>query len=176
MTISVKIIADSVSPHGIRLTTFQLQELFEYNENTGKLYHKKSRRGVRAGTAAGSIKADGYVHVKILGTEYYAHRVIWQMMYGDEMPPMIDHINGYKADNRLVNLRAATSGQNMANSLPRKDNRTGVKGVRKIYNRYAAAITINGKQVHLGMFHTIEEASAAYAEAARAHHGEFARP
>lgn len=98
------------------------------------------------------------------------------MVYGDDMPPMVDHKDGVKSNNHLKNLRAATSGQNLANSSPRKDNASGVKGVRRHGKRWRAAITIKGKAKHLGCFDTIIEASNAYAAAAKAQHGEFARP
>ena len=177
MTISAKIITDSISPTGIRLTTFQLNELFDYDPLTGILTHKMSRQGVTKGMVAGSIKADGYVHIKVFGVEYYAQRIIWQMIYGDDgMPPMVDHEDGVKHNNRLKNLRAATSGQNRANSKPRKDNRSGIKGVRASGKRWISSIAKHGKSVHLGTFDTPEEASAAYALAATAHHGAFARP
>jgi hypothetical protein len=42
--------------------------------------------------------------------------------------------------------------------------------------KYQANIQVEGEKIYLGTFATIEEASAAYAEAARQHFGEFARP
>lgn len=126
---------------------------------------------------AGSIKADGYVHIKVFGVEYYAHRIIWQIIYGDDnMPPMVDHEDGVKHNNRLKNLRAATSGQNAANSKPRKDSGTGIKGVRFKNGKWLASIKMNGKSVHLGSFEDSTAASTAYAIAAKQHHGAFARP
>ena len=175
MTIEAKIVADSISPDGVRLTTMQLNELFDYDPLTGVLTNKKSRRGVSAGSTAGCVKGDGYVHLIIFGVEYYAHRIIWQMVHGPQMPDMVDHKNGIRNDNRLKNLRAATPIQNAANSGPRIDNQSGIKGVRKHGHKWRAAITISGKSKHLGCFDTPKEASQAYLAAATQQHGSFAR-
>jgi len=87
-----------------------------------------------------------------------------------------DHKDGNKLNCRRSNLRGATSAQNKANTGPRKTNKLGVKGVGRWPNgRYTARITVNRKQIHLGYFDTIQEASDAYFEAAKRYYGEFAR-
>ena len=43
------------------------------------------------------------------------------------------------------------------------------------HGRWQARITVERRQKHLGYYDTPEAAAAAYAEAARRHHGEFAR-
>jgi len=88
-----------------------------------------------------------------------------------------DHKNLNKLDNRKENLRLATKSGNASNSHVKSCSRTKVKGVglHSPTGLYRARITKNGKEHHLGLFNTIEEAGAAYAEAAPKHHGEFAR-
>jgi hypothetical protein len=57
---------------------------------------------------------------------------------------------------------------------PLANNKLRIRGVHQRKNgkcRYRAMISIEGKHKHLGYFDTIEEASAAYANAAN---GEFA--
>jgi hypothetical protein len=47
--------------------------------------------------------------------------------------------------------------------------------VRQMRGKFAARIRVDGVERHLGTFATAEEASAAYAAAAREAWGEFAR-
>jgi hypothetical protein len=89
-----------------------------------------------------------------------------------------DHINGNGLDNRRsANLRVVTHQQNAMNLALYKSNSLGVKGVHKIKdaNRYRATVYANKVRYDLGLFKTIEEASAAYQAAAKIHFGEFAR-
>jgi hypothetical protein len=74
------------------------------------------------------------------------------------------------ADNQ--NLRVSTNSQNCANRRPR--GKSGFKGVWFDYNCWRAAATLNGKRVHLGRFSSPELAHAAYLEAAKELHGEYA--
>src|SRR5579859_378926 len=54
------------------------------------------------------------VAVKIDGSRFKVHRVIWKLMTGKE-PDLIDHRNRNPLDNRWENLRTATNGQNCMN-------------------------------------------------------------
>jgi hypothetical protein len=98
-------------------------------------------------------------------------------MHGEIPPGMtIDHINGDKADNRICNLRLATDYQNSYYRPRKSTNTSGLKGVYQRENgKYRATITIEKQKINLGTFETKEEAYAAYCEAARKLHGEFAR-
>lgn len=92
-----------------------------------------------------------------------------------------DHANGNSLDNRDENLRPATRRQNETNKAVRRDNRTGIKGVRrarwgnKETGRFEARITHMGVEIHLGMTDTAEEGGRLYEEASRKLFGEFAR-
>lgn len=79
----------------------------------------------------------------------------------------IDHINHVRDDNRLVNLRFATQGENLKNKSVSSKSTTGVTGVyfSKDKKKYRAQIKVNRKAIYLGMFDTLEEAAAARAEA-----------
>lgn len=63
-----------------------------------------------------------------MGKSMPAHRIIWEMVYG-ECPDVIDHINGDKHDNRLVNLRNVDRAENMRNRKLNKRNKSGINGV-----------------------------------------------
>ena len=87
----------------------------------------------------------------------------------------IDHKNGVKTDNRLVNLRRATSSENNVN-VKLRTNTTGYSGVSLSRGRFQALIRIAGKNTYLGLFSTAHEAGLAYARKAEELHGEFLAP
>jgi hypothetical protein len=85
---------------------------------------------------------------------------------------LTDHANGNGLDNRRSNLRIATARQNAQNA---RSVGTWMRGVDRLPSgRYRARIRVEGRQVTLGIFDTEAEAGAAYVQAAREHHGEYA--
>lgn len=90
--------------------------------------------------------------------------------------PMLhaDHINGNGLDNRRKNLRLATIAQNAMNRGVQKNNKLGVKGVFLVKSgKYRAMIKKNGKNISLGYFSTLKEASDAYNSAAQSLFGPY---
>lgn len=61
---------------------------------------------------AGYINCSGYRYICINRKTIAAHRLAWLFVYGNPLPPEIDHFNGTKDDNRISNLRAATHSIN----------------------------------------------------------------
>jgi hypothetical protein len=151
-----------------------LQETLRYDPETGEFWRR-----------AGSVHTLGYVclggHLKNGGErEAYqvkAHRVAYFLMTG-EWPPddvCIDHINGDRRDNRWVNLRPCSFKENGWNR--RGCGEIKVRGVTKTRGktpRFKAQIGTHPNVVVLGYFDTVEQASAAYQEAAKKLYGEFA--
>lgn len=88
----------------------------------------------------------------------------------------IDHIDGNRLNNQRSNLRFANSSQNKCNRGPRKDCKSGFKGVswHKQLNKWTARIQTNKKNVYLGVFNDIKDAILAYNDAAIKYHGQFA--
>ena len=86
-----------------------------------------------------------------------------------------DHVNHNGLDNRRCNLRICTTSQNQANQRIRSDNTSGKVGVswHKTHKKWSANIRHNGKQVYLGLFDSIEDASNAYSAKAKELFGEF---
>lgn len=84
----------------------------------------------------------------------------------------IDHINQVRDDNRIQNLREVSRSENQQNRGMSKNNNSGFKGIswHKKSNKWQAQIHFQGKRQHLGLFHTPEEASAAYQAAAEKFH------
>lgn len=106
------------------------------------------------------------------------HRVILERALGRNLKTSehVDHIDNNPLNNTRANLRVATHAQNQANAGVSKNNKLGFKGVHILPSgRYRAAITVNKKLRHLGVYDTPEDAHQAYMEAAKHYFGEFAR-
>jgi len=158
------------------LTAARLREILHYDPDTGAFTWRVSRKGVRAGAAAGTL-CQGYYRIMADRRSYQAHRLAWLYMTGAWPEAEIDHINLARADNCWCNLREATRVENQRNTSARPNNTSGFKGVvwHKSAKRWRATITADGKQCHLGYFDTPQAAAAAYADAAKKLFGEFAR-
>ncbi len=173
-------------------TVAYLRECFDYDPKTGVLTwrerprsHFSTARGWNtfnstfAGKVAGNPNRKGHLKIGLNGRHAFVHRIAWAIIKGidlKDVPPEIDHIDLNKANNREVNLRGATTSGNQRNVGVRKDNTSGYKGVswNRDLQKWAAYIGVDGRQITLGWFVTIEEAAATRAEAQHLH-GEFAR-
>ncbi len=152
-----------------------INEYLTYNPLTGVFRWKKSpNRRIPAGRITGQhTNSHGYKFVFLKGTLYAAHRLAWLITH-KEWPDQIDHMNGCRDDNRMINLRSVSSKHNTHNQRKaHKNNSTGFLGVvAKQSGRFAAEIKVAGKKLHLGTFNTAEEASVAYKSAkTRLHEG-----
>jgi hypothetical protein len=157
------------------ITQDRLKELFTYSDgnlirNTDRGRGENSKRWSK-GTRAGHKTKHGYVLVSIDYKHYKLHRLIWLYHHGKFPEHQIDHIDGDPSNNKIENLREATSSQNMQNQQkPRKTNRLGVQGVCINGNRYRAALWLNKKRIHIGYFDSPHEAHEAYVKAKRTYH------
>lgn len=156
------------------LTAEYLRNYMNYDPETGEFSYK-SRQGTRSARAICGKTLHGYRKISIKRQHYPAHRLAWLYVYGEFPNGYIDHINLDKTDNRIANLRVATPAQNNANTRHR--GLSGFKGVtwHKQCKRWQAAIKVNGKNHHLGLFDSAEAAHTVYCRAAEKHYGEFAR-
>ena len=154
------------------LTAQRLREILDYDPFTGHFkWLVKIAHRVEIGHYAGSINKRGYVCIRANKRGYQAHRLAWLHFYGSWPDDQIDHINGIKSDNRIVNLRDSTNctnGQNKRSAY--SHNKLGILGVKRKGLKFTTRIVINGRDTHLGTFPTAELAHAAYLAAKREHH------
>jgi hypothetical protein len=156
------------------LSQDRLQYLFEYDSITGEFTRLTNTQKNKIGSVVNSLDSNGYVRVTIDGYSYLCHRLVYLYKYG-YMPKEIDHINGNRSDNRLCNLREATRQQNLRNQKMQKTNTSGFKCVSFAANvgKWRARCRDGVSSVHIGYFHTAEEASAAYEKYAQENQGNF---
>jgi hypothetical protein len=143
-----------------------LHKVLICDAEAGKLYWKyredvppNVRSRLTGRPAINSVQKNGYARGAVDGTFVLAHRVIWAMTHG-EWPDEIDHINGIRHDNRMCNLRNVTKKENAKNLSLQSRNTSGYIGVTwyKAYQKWAAAIVVNKKRVHLGYFDDVHQA------------------
>lgn len=142
-----------------------LSEYFSYAPDTGVFTWATSPHARYAvGSVAGCTHSSGYRILTVKRKNFKAHRVAWLFSYGVWPAKQLDHINGIRDDNRIVNLREATSAQNHQNRKPHADNTSGFTGVYfdKGIARWCARIRAKPERIFLGTFDSAEDASTAY--------------
>jgi len=135
----------------------KLKEDFTYNPITGNF--------LRYDGAFGYITKQGYSSILYEGETYLIHRLIWKWVHNEE-PDEVDHINGDRLDNRLINLRNAGRKTNSRNHKKVKHNTSGFTGVTRIsriqaIKEWCARVSINGEKIHIGVYETPQEAADA---------------
>lgn len=137
------------------------RDIFDYKD--GALYWRFDRgSNAKAEARAGRLLPTGYRSIHVSGRRYQEHRLIFLWWHG-VLPGQIDHINQNKSDNRIENLRRCTHSTNQVNTAPRQ-SKSGIRGVRMVdkTGRWAVRVYKDGKEIRVGTFATMEEASAAY--------------
>jgi hypothetical protein len=156
------------------LTAQRLRELLDYNPDTGTFTWRVDRHvRAKAGDQAGGLDISlGYWKIGIDGKGYRGHRLAWLHVHGEWPKWQIDHINGVRSDNRIVNLRDVPPLLNKQNRVGPSKAASGFRGVSKMTGcrGWRAEIKVKYKGIHLGIFDTPEEAHAAYLDAKRKLH------
>lgn len=159
------------------LTQEILKELLRYNKTTGlftwrrraRKYFKTDRawkwwNTIFSGQQAGCTNTHGYLYIKILNELYKLHRVVWLYTKG-EWPDEIDHINGNKSDNRLVNLRSVSGQTNAKNRKFPSNNTSGYQGICMLRSKWQ--VYIGNK--YLGRYSDLDDAIKARIKAEKDH-------
>lgn len=138
-----------------------IEKGYTYDEVTGKIFSRFGRE-ITKRHKKGYIFLNIYNKGKIISL--LGHQFAYYCKY-NRIVDCIDHINGIRDDNRIINLREVTHQQNQY-------NRTKAKGYHfnKQRNKYHTKIKLNKKTIHIGCFKTEEEARQAYLEAKEKYH------
>lgn len=107
------------------------------------------------------------------GTIVRMHRVITAAQPGYD----VDHIDGNPLNNQRANLRVVPHQQNSWNKRIQRNNTSGHKGVywHAKASKWAACITVDERNRHLGLFQDKQDAADAYQAAAASAFGVYAR-
>ena len=146
-----------------------LHQVYDYNPLTGVLTYKRDFSRRHKGTDPTSTTSNGYL-VLTMDKTYLAHRIIWLMQTGS-FPEFVDHENHTRNDNRWDNLHRIDRQGNAQNKSVNSNNTSGFMGVSFMGSKgkFRANITVNRKQIHLGLFDTAEQANTARQTANQEH-------
>jgi len=153
----------------------ELNALFDVRD--GVLYWKvnKPYSRIKAGTPAARAVKDGYLQVCVNRQRLLNHQVVFKMFRG-YIPKMIDHIDGNILNNDIANLREVSNRENQYNAKLNSRNKSGVKGVcwNKPAKKWRAYLSVQGKQVTLGYYGSVDEAKTVVDDARNKYHKEYA--
>lgn len=96
---------------------------------------------------------------------------LWNHGY---LPKIVDHIDHNTLNDKIENLREASSSENNKNRMSRKNSTSQYLGVHWEGKKWRVQIMVNKKLKHIGCFLTEIEAALAYNKAAVMYHKEFA--
>lgn len=159
----------------MELTQVYLKEIFTYSD--GFLFWKiRMANRIKTGDKAGYLheKRGGFRRViRINKKLYYSSRLIF-LWHNGIMPLIVDHKDLNTQNDKIENLRSATNSENQRNKKSSINSTSKYLGVNFHKTKWRAAININGKPIHLGLFIKEIDAAKAYNTAAIKHHKEFA--
>lgn len=114
----------------------------------------------------------GYAYRKHKVGNKWVNQYLHQVINNTPKGWFTDHINQNKLDNRCENLRTVNKRINTHNQGPRKDNKSGVKGVywNKRRKKWVTYAKLGDKQHYIGQYNTKEEAGIAYKEKTRVYY------
>lgn len=107
----------------------------------------------KAGTRAGYVSPNGYRLIRVDGTNYFEHRIIYGMLHDTSEFPILDHADQNKLHNHPDNLRVTDYSKNRMNTSTSKGYREWFRG------GFRAVIKKDGKQ-YAKIFKTEQDAIA----------------
>lgn len=152
------------------ITYDELIEYIKYEPETGKFICLKSRLKKKIGYATGCISTKGYIQIHVMDRTYIAQRLAWLYVHKKWPDLFIDHIDGNKLNNSIVNLREATISQNNQNKFHGWGTSEYLGVSLNKSGRWVAQIRLNGKTKYIGVFDKELEAYEAYLEEKRKIH------
>lgn len=143
-----------------------IKKRFKYDPITGLLTWSTNRYSNLVGKEVGTVNFWGYrvVSVKLSSgwRRFAAHRIAWILTHKEWPKDQIDHINGVKTDNRIINLREVTNRENQHNTIKHRSGKTLGAIYNKSNKNWLSMININKNKIYLGRYKNAELANKAY--------------
>lgn len=148
------------------LTQDMLRKFYSYDPATGAMTYRIPTKQHKVGDPVGFKHSGGYLAMSHNDSQYLIHRMIWLYVEG-WLPEQVDHKDHNRMNNKWDNLRAVDNQTNSKNCSVSSNSTTGTNGVSKIKatGKYRAYINNNRKQIHIGVFDSLEEAKKAREQA-----------
>jgi HNH endonuclease len=172
----IKFIDENDIPGRFGISFNRLRELVECNPEEGLAKWRVNRYNNWGHLVAEVGNALPTNHTCVDGHQIYMSYIMWAFAHNGEWATNeLDHIDRNRKNNKISNLRVATSSQNCMNRSYSK-NTSGVPGVYWHINRkrWQARIKVNHKSFFLGTFIDFEDARQARYDAEDRYFGEFA--
>jgi hypothetical protein len=138
-----------------------IEQGFTYNSENGKIFSRFNKEIKNKSNY-------GYIRIKmsLSGKRYFllAHQFAYYII-NNKIVDEIDHINGIRTDNRILNLREVSSQENKFNMIDAKGYCWSEKR-----RKWVAQIGVNYKVLNLGGFNTEIDAKQAYLNAKNKYH------
>lgn len=158
----------------------ELRELIHHVD--GKIYYlpaAKQQYSRAKGKELGFIRKDGYRNIMLTAAgerrHYLAHRIVYWLDTGD-WPPILNHKNRNRLDNRPENLEPCEWSENCQNNSIRSDNTSGYTGVMQTPDgKYKVIFNIAGKQYRINGYESLNAAALARDVLIRLFYGDYAR-
>lgn len=152
------------------LSSDYLKSCLSYDPRVAEFRWAINRGKMKAGQIAGTTNGNGYPQVMINRKIYLSHRLAWLYIYGRFPDKELDHINGDRADFRIVNLRECSHAENHQNRGKQKNGGKSTSEFPGVYMRreckkWVSQISADGKNYYLGMFEDEMRAREAYLKA-----------
>jgi len=154
------------------ITHARLKSLLIYDPATGTFTWNQNRGGQTSkGSVAGCVDGNGYIVIRVDQQNYRAHRLAWLYVHGKFPTHEIDHIDGVRINNRIKNLRDVIRQENNKNRRISSNNTSGTMGVSWCarLGKWRSYVTVDLKQIHLGVFEELEDAVIARKKAEKEH-------
>lgn len=116
---------------------------------------------VKPGDLASKMGSNGYNYVYANGKLVRAARLVWYFNTGRWPEHQVDHIDGYRSNDRFHNLRDVESSTNNRNRRLPTTNLSGHIGVCNTDCGFQSYIYRDNKKVHLGTYRCVTAAALA---------------
>jgi hypothetical protein len=149
-------------PEGDPPSQERVRELFDHDAINGVLIHKKNRRGVTAGTVAGSKpgRRDKALEITIDGFHTTVHRAIYIWVYGVYPRDPIFHRDWDKTNNTLENLYVKPRLTPPTTQTHYEENSFGVRSVFRNLKiqKWCSMLQLDVDICHIGYHDTLMDA------------------